>query len=223
VALGRCLVRHPKLFLFDEPLSNLDAKLRAQMRLELKRLRERVATTSIYVTHDQVEAMTLGDRVVVMKDGLIQQVGTPLDIYDRPANKFVASFMGSPSMNFLRVDVVRDGSTLRAVAGDFNIRIPDTRNSTFDRVEHRAAVLGVRPEHIHIGECPGHDTAFAGTVEVTEQLGAEMVVGARTGGSLIMASRVPPESAVGVKDRVPFWIDPKGLRFFDCDTEQAFA
>jgi multiple sugar transport system ATP-binding protein len=223
VALGRCLVRHPKLFLFDEPLSNLDAKLRAQMRIELKRLRERVATTSIYVTHDQVEAMTLGDRVVVMKDGLIQQVGTPLDIYDRPANKFVASFMGSPAMNFLPVDVVRDGETLRAVAQDFNIRIPDAKNGTFERRARRAAVLGMRPEHIHIGDCPGHDTAFAGTVEVTEQLGAEMVVGVRSGDSLIMASRVPPETALNVHDRVPFWIDPKGLRFFDCDTEEAFA
>src|SRR5438309_4494424 len=109
VALGRCIVRNPKVFLFDEPLSNLDAKLRAQMRLELKELRLRVPTTSIFVTHDQTEAMTLGDRIVVMKDGVVQQVGTPLELYRKPANRFVASFIGSPSMNFLTVNVTADG------------------------------------------------------------------------------------------------------------------
>ena len=109
VALGRCIVRNPKVFLFDEPLSNLDAQLRAQMRLELKELRLRVPTTSIFVTHDQIEAMTLGDRIVVMKDGFVQQVGTPLELYRRPANRFVASFIGSPSMNFLTVNVTADG------------------------------------------------------------------------------------------------------------------
>ena len=109
VALGRCIVRNPKVFLFDEPLSNLDAQLRAQMRLELKELRQRVPTTSVFVTHDQVEAMTLGDRIVVMKDGLVQQVGTPLELYRKPANRFVAGFIGSPAMNF--IDVTRDGRT----------------------------------------------------------------------------------------------------------------
>src|SRR5438105_8985843 len=112
VALGRCIVRHPQVFLFDEPLSNLDAKLRAQMRIELKRLRERVATTSIYVTHDQVEAMTLGDRVVVMRDSRIQQVGTPLEIYNRPRNLFVAGFIGAPAMNFLEVMLEDAGGEL---------------------------------------------------------------------------------------------------------------
>src|SRR5438067_3073116 len=109
VALGRCIVRNPKVFLFDEPLSNLDAQLRAQMRLEIKELRQRVPTTSIFVTHDQVEAMTLGDRIVVMRDGLMQQVGTPLELHRKPANRFVASFIGSPSMNFLTVYVTADG------------------------------------------------------------------------------------------------------------------
>ena len=115
VALGRCIVRNPKVFLFDEPLSNLDAQLRAQMRLELKELRLRVPTTSIFVTHDQIEAMTLGDRIVVMKDGFVQQVGTPLELYRRPANRFVASFIGSPSMNFL--DRQRDGGRRPFLAG----------------------------------------------------------------------------------------------------------
>src|SRR6185369_12394482 len=109
VALGRCIVRNPKVFLFDEPLSNLDAQLRAQMRLEIKELRLRVPTTSVFVTHDQVEAMTLGDRIVVMKDGVVQQVGTPLELYRKPTNRFVASFIGSPSMNFITVSVSADG------------------------------------------------------------------------------------------------------------------
>ncbi|HXW23583.1 MAG TPA: sn-glycerol-3-phosphate ABC transporter ATP-binding protein UgpC, partial [Xanthobacteraceae bacterium] len=127
VALGRCIVRHPQVFLFDEPLSNLDAKLRAQMRIELKRLRERVATTSIYVTHDQVEAMTLGDRVVVMRDGRIQQVGTPLDIYNRPRNRFVAGFIGAPAMNFLDVTIERVDGHLTAAAEGLRIRVPDAQ------------------------------------------------------------------------------------------------
>ena len=114
VALGRCIVRNPKVFLFDEPLSNLDAQLRAQMRLEIKELRLRVPTTSLFVTHDQVEAMTLGDRIVVMKDGLVQQVGSPLELYRRPLNRFVASFIGSPAMNFIDMAVAAGGDSFRS-------------------------------------------------------------------------------------------------------------
>src|SRR3984893_243044 len=125
VALGRCIVRNPKVFLFDEPLSNLDAKLRAQMRLEIKRLRIRVPTTSIFVTHDQVEAMTLGDRVVVMKDGLIQQIGTPLEVYGNPANRFVAGFIGAPSMNFLEVMIRGEGTMLVAQAPGMRLELPE--------------------------------------------------------------------------------------------------
>src|SRR5258708_33319385 len=124
VALGRCIVRNPKVFLFDEPLSNLDAKLRSQMRLEIKRLRIRVPTTSGFVTHDQVEAMTLGDRVGVMKDGRIQQVGTPLQVYSNPANKFVAGFVGAPSMNFLDLPIREAGGRFRAENSLSNLRVP---------------------------------------------------------------------------------------------------
>src|SRR5882757_8846226 len=124
VALGRCIVRNPKVFLFDEPLSNLDAQLRAQMRLEIKRLRSRVPTTSVFVTHDQVEAMTLGDRIVVMKDGLVHQVGSPLELYRRPLNRFVASFIGSPAMNFLAVTIRAEGATLLAEAPGLRLRLP---------------------------------------------------------------------------------------------------
>src|SRR5213595_3100949 len=124
VAVGRAIVRHPQVFLFDEPLSNLDAKLRVQMRVELKRLHERLETTAIYVTHDQVEAMTLGDRVVVMKDGVVQQVGEPLELYDRPANRFVAGFIGSPAMNFAEVTIGSTGGELWAEAPGLRIGIP---------------------------------------------------------------------------------------------------
>ncbi|WP_020188261.1 sn-glycerol-3-phosphate ABC transporter ATP-binding protein UgpC [Methylopila sp. 73B] len=219
VALGRCIVRHPQVFLFDEPLSNLDAKLRAQMRIELKKLRERVATTSVYVTHDQVEAMTLGDRVVVMKDGLIQQVGAPLDIYNRPVNRFVAGFMGAPAMNFIAVDLVSEGDVTRATAKDFSIRIPDAQSVALLGQNLRAVVMGVRPEHIHLGAAPDGAAAFSGPVEVTEQLGAEMVVGVRSADALIMASRVPPETPLGLHEVAPFWMDPKALHFFNPRTE----
>src|SRR5690349_17730200 len=125
VALGRAIVRDPKVFLFDEPLSNLDAKLRVQMRVELKKLHERLAVTSIYVTHDQVEAMTLGDRVVVMKDGVVQQVGEPLELYNQPANRFVAGFIGSPAMNFARVELKEANGSLLAESKGLSIRLPD--------------------------------------------------------------------------------------------------
>src|ERR1700740_3472757 len=124
VALGRAIVRHPRVFLFDEPLSNLDAKLRVQMRVELKKLHQRLGTTAVYVTHDQVEAMTLGDRVVVMRDGLVQQVGEPLDLYNSPANRFVAGFIGSPAMNFADVGLDDDGGAVLAVAEGIRLKLP---------------------------------------------------------------------------------------------------
>src|SRR5215813_13043585 len=152
VALGRCIVRHPQVFLFDEPLSNLDAKLRAQMRIEIKRLRERVATTSIYVTHDQVEAMTLGDRVVVMRDGRILQQGTPLEIYNRPRNRFVAGFIGAPAMNFLDVTLGRADGRLCIEAEGLRLRVPDEQAAILERHPTQALTLGVRPEHVLLGD-----------------------------------------------------------------------
>ncbi|MBN9027121.1 MAG: sn-glycerol-3-phosphate ABC transporter ATP-binding protein UgpC [Rhizobiales bacterium] len=222
VALGRCIVRHPQVFLFDEPLSNLDAKLRAQMRIELKALRERVATTSVYVTHDQVEAMTLGDRVVVMKDGYIQQVGTPLDIYNRPKNRFVASFMGSPAMNFIHVDLVNEGGRTRAVAKDLSIAVPERQVASLSGQGSRSVILGIRPEHIHLGT-PAEDlgTSFNGRLTVTEQLGSELVVGTKVADTLIMASRIAPETELRVHEQAPFWVDPKAMHFFDAKTEAA--
>src|SRR5688500_6890520 len=150
VALGRAIVRHPRVFLFDEPLSNLDAKLRVQMRVELKRLHERLETTAIYVTHDQVEAMTLGDRVVVMKDGLVQQVGEPLELYGRPANKFVAGFIGSPAMNFANVTMADGNGRLTAKNGGMEIEVPSADAERLRPHVVRKLTMGIRPENLHV-------------------------------------------------------------------------
>src|SRR6187455_1270909 len=175
VALGRCLVRNPLVFLFDEPLSNLDAKLRAQMRVEIKRLHAQVPTTSVFVTHDQVEAMTLGDRVVVMRDGKVQQVGTPLAVYARPVNRFVAGFIGAPAMNFIEVTV---GPEPTVSAGDFALSVTEPAAKPLEARRGRMVVLGMRPEHLVLGEGAGGRT-FHAVVEVVEQLGSEILLEAR--------------------------------------------
>src|SRR2546429_1476433 len=150
VAVGRAIVRHPQVFLFDEPLSNLDAKLRVQMRVELKRLHNRLETTAIYVTHDQVEAMTLGDRVVVMKDGWIQQVGEPLELYGRPANRFVAGFIGSPAMNFVDVGIQGSDNSLTAQGTGIRLAIPPVNASRLGPYKGPRAPLGIPPAHLHL-------------------------------------------------------------------------
>src|SRR5690348_1384386 len=150
VALGRAIVRHPQVFLFDEPLSNLDAKLRVQMRVELKKLHDRLGTTAIYVTHDQVEAMTLGDRVVVMKDGLVQQVGEPLELYNAPANRFVAGFIGSPAMSFANVKISEANGSLWAANEGMRIKVPAEIAARLKSYAGKECVLGVRPEDLRI-------------------------------------------------------------------------
>jgi multiple sugar transport system ATP-binding protein len=220
VAVGRAIVRHPQVFLFDEPLSNLDAKLRVQMRVELKRLHDRLATTVIYVTHDQVEAMTLGDRVVVMKDGLVQQVGEPLGIYSKPRNRFVAGFIGSPAMNFVDCTVVQSGD-LAVEAPGFRIAVPPARRAALERLRGKAVALGFRPEDIREG--PGEDQKayrFDAVVEVVEPLGNEILVDLRVGQYPLVA-RVPPTSRVRIKEQIPLSLDPERLHFFDAQTEQA--
>ncbi len=157
VAVGRAIVRHPQVFLFDEPLSNLDAKLRVQMRVELKRLHDRLETTAIYVTHDQVEAMTLGDRVVVMKDGWIQQVGEPLELYGRPANRFVAGFIGSPAMNFAEVAINEVNGDLWAETSGLRVKIPPDRAARLRPYKGQPVTMGVRPEDLHVSS--GADAA----------------------------------------------------------------
>jgi multiple sugar transport system ATP-binding protein len=224
VALGRCIVRHPQVFLFDEPLSNLDAKLRAQMRIELKRLRERVATTSIYVTHDQVEAMTLGDRVVVMRDGWVQQVGTPLQIYTRPVSRFVAGFIGSPAMNFLDVAVEGKGDQVFVRGDGLRLQVPSERRNALARYAGHQVTLGVRPEHLALADGSATEpSAVEGRIEVTEQLGSELLADVQVGGASVMVSRIDPELRLSHGTPVRLAVNPSRLHFFDRESEAAIA
>ena len=220
VALGRCIVRNPKVFLFDEPLSNLDAKLRTQMRSEIKRLRIRVPTTSVFVTHDQVEAMTLGDRVVVMKDGRIQQVGTPLEVYSAPVNRFVAEFIGAPSMNFVDVKLHEEAGSLFAQAPGLRLRVPAGRERSLAAHRGGQVVLGLRPEHIALGQ-GAPDASFDALVEVTEQLGSEIVLEAQAGGMTITVARVDSGANVSPGGRVRLCVIPEKMHFFDAASGQA--
>jgi multiple sugar transport system ATP-binding protein len=223
VAVGRAIVRHPQVFLFDEPLSNLDAKLRVQMRVELKRLHEQLETTAIYVTHDQVEAMTLGDRVVVMKDGRVQQIGEPLELYGQPANRFVAGFIGSPAMNFVEVAISGAGDALWIQAEGLRVRVP---TEFIDRVRAHAGkrlTLGVRPEALRIvnGSDAGvSDYSFATEVDVVEPLGNEILLNFRAGG-VPMVARVDPSLRVKAHQDIRFSLDPERLHFFDAGSESA--
>ena len=178
VAMGRAIVRNPKVFLFDEPLSNLDAKLRVQMRTEIKKVHQLVPTTTVYVTHDQVEAMTLADRVVVMNHGIIEQVGAPQELYHNPATRFVAGFIGSPAMNFLTVRVIDDGGLKVELADGTRLAIPPQRVDRYGPHKGKTMTLGLRPEHLtetHQNEKPG--TAYLDAlVDVTEPMGMETMV-----------------------------------------------
>src|SRR5262249_2225970 len=176
VAVGRAIVRHPQVFLFDEPLSNLDAKLRVQMRVELKRLHERLETTAIYVTHDQVEAMTLGSRVVVMRDGWVQQVGDPMEIYSRPQNRFVAGFIGSPPLNFIPTAINEPGGTLSAEAGGLKVKVPADRVARLAAYKGQTVTLGIRPEDLRVSSDAPSDYTFDATVDVVEPLGSEILL-----------------------------------------------
>jgi len=217
VALGRCIVRNPQVFLFDEPLSNLDAKLRAQMRIEIKRLHAQIPTTSVFVTHDQVEAMTLGDRVVIMRDGRVQQVGTPLQVYGKPANKFVAGFIGAPAMNFITVTVRADaGATAVEAAGLKLTSVADAR--ALGPYNGRLVIMGVRPEHLALGDAAA-GLGFDARVEVIEQLGSEILLETRVGGHSITVARVAPETKIASGDQVRLSAQPGRLHFFDPESE----
>ena len=221
VALGRAIVRDPAVFLFDEPLSNLDAKLRVQMRVELKKLHERLAVTSVYVTHDQVEAMTLGDRVVVMKDGVVQQVGEPLELYNTPANRFVAGFIGSPAMNFADVTISENGGRPVAEAPGLRIALPGEIAARARTKLGRKATLGIRPEDIHVaGPADSADHSFESNVEVVEQLGSEILLDTRVGPALMVAS-IEPGAKVRAHDKLRLALKPDRLHLFDAETEAA--
>ncbi|VVE88392.1 sn-glycerol-3-phosphate import ATP-binding protein UgpC [Pandoraea bronchicola] len=214
VAMGRAIVREPAVFLFDEPLSNLDAKLRVQMRLEIQRLHARLKTTSLYVTHDQVEAMTLADRVVVMNKGYAEQIGTPTDVYERPASLFVASFMGSPAMNLLKGRVDPEGRTFEVDGGGPALRLPPTSMAH----ANRELVLGVRPEHLVPVEQQSGLGAFAAQtsilVDQLELLGADNLVHGRWGEQPVTV-RLPHEMRPAAGTVVPLAISAKSLHLFD--------
>jgi multiple sugar transport system ATP-binding protein len=221
VALGRAIVRQPQVFLFDEPLSNLDAKLRVQMRVELKKLHNRLNTTAVYVTHDQVEAMTLGDRVVVMKDGLVQQVGEPLELYNAPANRFVAGFIGSPAMNFAGVRVRDANGGLKADNAGFDIDIPADIGQRLRPYAGRDVTIGIRPEDLQVANGshpPG--LCFDALVEVVERLGPEILLDLQVGEQTMVAA-VEPTVRAKRGDKIRFALRPERLHFFDTASEAA--
>jgi len=210
VAVGRAIVRNPSVFLFDEPLSNLDAKLRVQMRTELEELHKKLQTTTIYVTHDQVEAMTLGDRIAVMKDGVIQQYAPPQETYDHPANQFVAGFIGSPAMNFLAASAANRDGRIYLSGADFDIGIPAGRDA--EALPERV-VMGVRPEDL---DGPSEETAntLAMTVSVKEQLGHALLVYGKVGDTQVVAS-LDPHRQVETDARIRLTVNLDTLHVFD--------
>jgi multiple sugar transport system ATP-binding protein len=218
VALGRALVRRPRIFLFDEPLSNLDAKLRTHMRAEIARLHHQLKTTMIYVTHDQVEAMTLGQRIAVLREGALQQCADPLTLYGRPANRFVAGFIGSPAMNFLRARLSPDGTTL--AVGEERLRVPESRRAALGGWAGRELTLGVRPEHLRLE--PGPEGSLAGRIAVREPLGNEVLLHADTAaGELVV--RVTRGLGPAVDEAVQLSPDFAHAHFFDPATEAALT
>ncbi|MBR2955012.1 MAG: sn-glycerol-3-phosphate ABC transporter ATP-binding protein UgpC [Ruminococcus sp.] len=236
VALGRCIVRSPKIFLLDEPLSNLDAKLRAQMRTEIAKIHKKLGTTFIYVTHDQTEAMTMGDRIVCMKDGFVQQVDTPQNLYENPVNKFVAGFLGSPQMNFIDavlkeeygqfiVEFGSNGSRMSS-GKTYQIIVPESKvNDELPHYVGREITLGIRPESIHDEEMylsnatTGVIDAY---VEITEMMGAETYLYLTCEGHSLTA-RVSPRTTAKPGDDIKVAIDPNRIHLFDKETERAIV
>jgi ABC-type sugar transport system ATPase subunit len=211
VAIGRAVVRQPKVFLFDEPLSNLDAKLRSDMRREIARIHAESKTTSMYVTHDQIEAMTLADQIVVLKDGVVQQIGTPVEIYEKPANRFVAGFFGTPSMNFLAADLT--SATVRGPGFEIPLASPALRPAAaMDKV-----VVGIRPERLSlVGRA--EDVSVAGSVAMREVLGAEVVLHLDSAAGPLTV-RTDANAAPRQGETVAVWLDPRAVHLFDGATE----
>ena len=226
VALGRAIVRDPKVFLMDEPLSNLDAKLRVQMRVEITKLHQRLQTTIIYVTHDQTEAMTMGTRIVVMKDGFIQQVDSPTELYEHPVNTFVAGFIGMPPMNFINASIHVEAGDVYVAFENSTIKLP-ARYAVPEVLEHdgKEVIFGVRPEAItdDITYVQQHeDTSFSADVDVVELLGAETYLYVTVNGALPLTARVDPTTSQSrVGEVVGLAIDANRIHLFDKETEQS--
>ena len=216
VAMGRAIVRNPKVFLFDEPLSNLDAKLRVQMRTEIKKVHQLVPTTTVYVTHDQIEAMTLADRVVVMNHGVIEQVGAPQELYHHPATRFVAGFIGSPAMNFLPVQVIDEGGLKVQLADGTRMAIPPQRVAGYAPYKGKKMTLGIRPEHMtetHNTEKPGVQLMNA-NVDVIEPMGMETLVHHFVDG-VAVCSRIDPNTQTGPGQILPLAIDMNNMHLIE--------
>jgi multiple sugar transport system ATP-binding protein len=224
VAMGRAIVRKPQAFLFDEPLSNLDAKLRVQMRGELAKLHEQLETTIVYVTHDQIEAMTLAERIVVMNDGVIMQTGTPLEVYNNPTNLFVAGFIGSPAMNFLDVRVMEQDASLFLVGETFKLVIPKELHSQYVKVKDDEAILGIRPQDIYDkevrGPFPGGEPLRA-TVEVVEPVGSEVIL-LTTCGSAQLTASVDPQTRAKPHAEMEFLVDMNQMHLFNRSTGEVY-
>ncbi|MBA2123943.1 glycerol-3-phosphate ABC transporter ATP-binding protein [bacterium Unc6] len=216
-AVGRAIVRKPKVFLFDEPLSNLDAKMRVQMRLEIIKLHQRLQATMIYVTHDQVEAMTMGERIVVMKDGLVHQIAAPLDLYEFPVNKFVAGFIGSPPMNFFEGKIVKEEVRFFFKTEVFKILLAPEITEKVSPYREKKIYLGIRPEHISIGE----NGQISVQVEVVEPLGNETLLHLRCGENLLLCRRFVSGEIRKIQEEIKISFDPKQIQLFDLDTENS--
>ena len=224
VAMGRAIVRNPKVFLMDEPLSNLDAKLRVQMRIEISKLHDRLGATIIYVTHDQTEAMTLGTRIVVMKDGIVQQIDTPHNLYMNPDNLFVAGFIGSPQMNFVDAKIEANGDEVSAIVGDSRLKVPVSKAKALVAGGYagKTVCMGIRPEDIHDSQMfidASPNTVFDAKIRVYELLGAEVFLYFDYAGAQLTA-RVDPRTTARTGDEVRFAFDMEKSHFFDKDTEQ---
>ena len=207
VAMGRAIVRRPKVYLFDEPLSNLDAKLRVDMRTQIKRLHSLLKTTTVYVTHDQVEAMTLADHIVILKDGVIMQQGNPVDVYERPESRFVGEFIGSPKMNIITARLERDGGNTRLRFSDFAMAVEGVEGETGTAIE-----FGIRPEHLTL--CAPEDALFSARIDVLEPLGSDTHAICMLGDTEITA-RLEPDPALAPGQSLNFTADPHKIHFFD--------
>jgi len=214
VAVGRAIVRNPRVFLFDEPLSNLDAKLRAQTRVELLKLHRQLAATSVYVTHDQIEAMTMGDRIVIMLDGSVQQVGAPMDIYQKPANRFVAGFIGSPPMNFLSARLVSEGTQLELRGQGLRIPLPADNAARLGRTPGEEVILGIRPENLLLRPPASAGEPLLAQIEIVEAIGSDIYLNFSLAGTP-MTARVEATADIKVGQEVALYPDPERIHLFD--------
>ncbi len=223
VALGRAMVRNPKVFLLDEPLSNLDAKLRTEMRSQITMLHKKLQTTFVYVTHDQTEAMTMADRIVVMDKGVIQQYDTPQKLYSEPANMFVAGFIGSPQMNFIDSKVIKNGKDIKICFSGYELDAPKEKKQALEKYIDREIILGVRPEHILSEDAPNSEKGkcmLDVTAEIAEMTGSEINVYFDIGGKKHIA-RIKAENRIANGDKVRLYIDENSVYFFDKDSTAA--